>query len=64
MMFLQNRETFCKKRYKQLLREEIFLIGLVEVIEASGDIAGAKQVWSRVWKTREARKSLCGRMPV
>ncbi|MED4917584.1 hypothetical protein [Geobacillus thermodenitrificans] len=63
-MFSQNKKTFCKKRYMQLLREEIFLIGLAEVIEASGDIVGAKQVWSRVWKTREARKSLCDRMPV
>lgn len=63
-MFSQNKKTFCKKRYMQLLRDEIFLISLAEVIEASGDIVGAKQVWSRVWKTREARKSLCGRMPV
>jgi hypothetical protein len=62
MVFSQNRETFRKKRYKQLLREEIFLIGLAEVIEASGDAAGAQQVWSRVWKTREVRKSLCGQM--
>ncbi|WP_044737259.1 hypothetical protein [Geobacillus kaustophilus] len=60
---VHDGETFRKKRYKQLLREEIFLVGLAEVIKSNGDFEGARQVWARVWQTREARKLLRVRMP-
>lgn len=58
MMFSQNKKTFCKKRYMQMLKDEIFLLGFVEVLESAGDRQGASLVREKLYELRNSRLQL------
>ncbi|WP_339171509.1 hypothetical protein [Anoxybacillus sp. FSL W8-1294] len=57
-MFSQNKKTFCKKRYMQMLKDEIFLLGFVEVLESAGDRQGASLVREKLYELRNSRLQL------
>lgn len=57
-MFSQNKKTFCKKRYMQMLKDEIFLLGFVEVLESAGDHQGASLVREKLYELRNSRLQL------
>ena len=51
-------KKFLKKRYMQMLKDEIFLSGFVEVLESAGDRQGASLVREKLYKLRNSRLQL------
>jgi hypothetical protein len=48
-------KKFLKKRYMQMLKDEIFLSGFVEVLESAGDRQGASLVREKLYELRNSR---------
>ncbi|WP_147476335.1 hypothetical protein [Corallococcus sp. AB032C] len=51
-------KKFLKKRYMQMLKDEIFLSGFVEVLESAGDRQGASLVREKLYELRNSRLQL------
>lgn len=51
-------KKFLKKRYMQMLKDEIFLSGFVEVLESAGDRHGASLVREKLYELRNSRLQL------
>jgi hypothetical protein len=59
-MVAKIERKFLEKRYKQMLKDEIFLTGFIEILESAGDRQGASIVREKLYKLKDSRMELKG----